>query len=104
MTQVKLSLNRNASLAYFSKITLRANSGVSTWGPNISDRYNTSSIILPETYSANLIQYVSPKWLFNATLRYNVWNPQKALYLFNTAEGNVKISTSTAGFRLTYEA
>lgn len=71
--------------SYFSKVGIRGKSGVSTWGPFVSEQYNTSTLIAPETYNLNLTQYVSPTWLFNAILRYNVWNPQSALYLNDTA-------------------
>lgn len=71
--------------SYYSKVSSRAKSGVSTWGPLVSEGYNTSALIAPETYNLNLTQYVSPTWLFNAIVRYNVWNPQQAFYLYNTA-------------------
>lgn len=80
------------NLSYYSKITHHAY-GTSTWGGHASTRDNTT-ISLPATYTLNVIQLLSSKFLLSGTLRFIQWNVQRYVNLNNTAAGNFSFPQS----------
>lgn len=76
-------LGTYAGLSYYSQI-IQHLQGQSTWG-SLVNNYTKATILVPAIINANLVQYVKPNWLFNATVRYTFWSPLRYLNIQNTA-------------------
>ncbi|STX27688.1 outer membrane protein [Legionella beliardensis] len=77
----------NAS--YYSKIN-HITPGTSAWGPFFSADFS-SNLILPATYTLNLIQIFPPKWALSGIVRFLEWKPYKEIFMKNLATSRTLI-------------
>lgn len=76
-------------LSYYSKIVHHV-VGTSIIGPLRSNNLR-ATVNMPATTSLDIIQFLSPKWVFDATIRYIGWSSVRYLVLQNTPLGTVTV-------------
>ncbi len=76
------------NFSYYSEINLPRMTGYSQWGSVYQSSFS-DNVVLPATWTLNLVHLLTPKWTVLETVRYVQWSKERDLTLMNTAIGTL---------------